>query len=98
MMNHRCAKYGKPISSKQKLRVGHEDMTETYEFDLKVKAKCRFGNMNVPDISLMLIDSCAKFDKPVSNHKIVMVCTDRRTDRVISIYPLNFIQGGYKNM
>ena len=54
--------------------------------------------MNVPDISLMLIDSCAKFDKPVSNHKIVMVCTDRRTDRVISIYPLNFIQGGYKNM
>ena len=90
-MNHRCAKYGKPISSKQKLQVGHEDMTETYEFDLKVKGKCRFGNMNVPDISLMLIDSCAKFGKPVSNHKIVVgrtqICTDRRTDRVFLYTP-----------
>ena len=86
-MNHRCAKYGKPISSKQKLRVGHEDMTETYEFDLKVKAKCRFGNMNVPDISLMLIDSCAKFDKPVSNHKIVMGRTQICTDRVFLYTP-----------
>ena len=58
---------------------------------------------------LMVIHPCAKYGKPMSNHKIVMgrtrICTARRTDRqtyrrtdkVISIYPLNFVRRGYKN-
>ena len=53
---------------------------------------------------LMVIHPFAKYGKPMSNHKQVMgrtrICTDRRTDRrtfrVIPIYPLNFVRGGYK--
>ena len=34
--------------SKQKLQVGHEDMTKAYKFDLEVKGQYRIGNTNVP--------------------------------------------------
>ena len=50
----------------------------------------------------MVIDLCVKYGKPMSNQNKVMgptrICTDRRKNRVIPIYPLNFIQGGYNKV
>ena len=37
--------------SKQKLQVGHEDMTKAYKFDLEVKGQRRIMIMDVPDTS-----------------------------------------------
>ena len=35
----------------QKLRIGHEDMTKAYKFDLEVKGKDRIGIMIVGNTS-----------------------------------------------
>ena len=52
---------------------------------------------------LILIHPCAKYGKPMLNQKKVMgrtlICTDRRTDRVISIYPTELrLRGVWKRV
>ena len=49
---------------------------------------------------LMVIHPCAKYGKTMLNQKKLWAGhesarTDRRTDRVIPITPLNFVHGGY---
>ena len=49
---------------------------------------------------LMVIHPCAKYGKPMSNHKKVMgrtrICTDRRTEWFLYT-SLNFVRGGYND-
>ena len=58
---------------------------------LRSKVNIESGSWMYATHRLMVIHPCAKYGKPMSNHKKVMgrtrICTDRRTDRVISIYP-----------
>ena len=37
--------------SKQKLQVGHEDMSKAYNIDLEVKGQHQIGNMNILETS-----------------------------------------------
>ena len=58
-----------------------------------------YGSWMYATHRLMLIHPCAKYGMQVSNHKKVMgrtqICTDRRTDRVIPIYPPELCSRGY---
>ena len=64
---------------------------------LRSKVNIESGSWMYATHCLMVIHPCAKYGKPMSNHKKVMgrtrICTDRRTDRVIPIYSLNFVRG-----
>ena len=71
---------------------------------LRSKFKVVSGSWMYATHRLMGIHPCAKYDKPISNHKKVMgrtrICTDRRTDRRTEWFlytPLNFVRGGYNN-
>ena len=94
-MNVRNSSTDVPNVNKKKIN-GPDTKTSQgpHKFDLKVKVQGHIRIMNVRDIS----SKCAKYGKPMSNQKKVMgrtrICTDRRTDRVIPIYPLELSSRG----
>ena len=50
MVIHSRAKQSMPMSmSKQKLQIGHEDMTKAQKFDIEVKSQHQIGIMNLRD-------------------------------------------------
>ena len=83
-----CAKYDTPVSCKQKLWVGHEEMSKPYKFDLEVKDQRRIGIVNVCDTS-------SHSDTPMSQiwyayAEQESAQTDGQTEqtyRVIPMYP-----------
>ena len=67
---------------------------------LRSKVNIELGSWMYATHRLMVIHPCAKYGKPMSNHKKVMgrtqICTDRRTDRQTDRHtPLYFFRGGY---
>ena len=85
-----CAKYDTPVSCKQKLWVGHEEMSKPYKFDLEVKGQRRIGIVNV----------CDTHEPNMVCLRLTGICTDRRTDqtdRVIPMYPPLIARRGYTN-
>ena len=63
---------------------------------LRSKFKVVSGSWMYLTHPLMVIDRCAKYGMPMSKLTEADRRTDRRTDRVISTYPLNFVHGGIK--
>ena len=65
-----CAKYGKPMSN-QKNSSGPDMKTcqTPYKFDLEVRVKEEMGIWIFPTHYHMVIHSCAKYGKPMSNQK-----------------------------
>ena len=85
MVIHPCAKYGKPMSNHKKL-IGRtrKHVKNPINLTLRSKFKVVSGSWMYATHRLMVIHPCAKYGKPMSNHKKVMgrkrICTDRRTD------------------
>ena len=51
MVIDQYAEYGMSVSKLTVVKVGHEDMTKAYKFDLEVKGQHRNGIMNVRNTS-----------------------------------------------
>ena len=99
------AKYGLTISkSKKSVARTQSHVKNPINLTLRSKFKVVSGSWMYATHRLMVIHPCAKYGKPMSNHKKVMgrtrICTDRRTDRrtgrVKPISHQNFVCGGYK--
>ena len=107
MVIHPCAKYGKSMSNHKKVKGRtRKHVKNPINLTLRSKFKVVSGSWMYATHRLMVIHPCAKYGKPMSNHKKVMgrtrICTDRRTDRRTDgqtewfLYtPLNFVRGGY---
>ena len=97
-------KYGKPMSIQKKLWAGHENMSKNYKFDLKVKVQGRIWIMKVATHRTMVIhhvpnmvsqcESKKSYGLDTNLHRQTDGQTDRWTDRVIPLYPLNFGHDG----
>ena len=46
-----CQKWYVNVKANRSLKVGHEDITKTYKFNLEVKGQHRIGVMNVRNTS-----------------------------------------------
>ena len=86
MVIHPCAKYGKPMSIQKKVMGRTRKHVKTpINFTLRSNFKVVSGSWMFATHRLMVIHPCAKYGKPMSNHKKVMgrtrICTEGRTDR-----------------
>ena len=103
MVIHPCAKYGRLMSNQKKV-MGRtrKHVKNPINLTLRSNFKVVSGSWMYATHRLMVIYPCAKYGKPMSNHKKVMgrtrICTDRRTDGQTEWFlytPLNFVRGGY---
>ena len=86
MVIHPCAKYGKPMSNKKKVMGRTKIHVKSFKnLTLSTTIDAATGSWMYATHHLMVIHPCAKYGKPMSNHKKVMgrtrICTGRRTDR-----------------
>ena len=80
----------------------HEVMSKALKFDLEAKGQHRMGIRNAHDLLSQGDTLMCQYDMTMSKQKTLRVrfCTDRRTDRLIPLYPLNFVSklgGGGNN-
>ena len=101
MVIHPSAKYGKPMSKQTKV-IGRtqKHVKNPKKFYLKVNVQGRIWTMNDTTHCLMVIHTCAKYGKPMSNQKSfgpdtnLHRQTDRQTDRATPIYPIELCSQG----
>ena len=74
----------------------HEVMSKALKFDLEAKGQHRMGIRNAHDLLSQGDTLMCQYDMTMSKQKTlrVRICTDRRTERLILLYPQIFDKGG----
>ena len=101
VLQHVHVKNGKSLSKKTEV-TGQTQIHVKNSVNLTLRSKINvvLGSWMYTTHRLIVIHPCVKYGKTMSKQNKVMgrtrICTDRRTDKVISIYPPELHSRGYK--
>ena len=102
-----CQLWYANIKTNRSYRLDMKTWQKPIKLTWRSKVNLESGSWIYTTHHLMVIYPCAKYVKPMSNQKKLWAGhesaqtdgrTDGQTDRQISIYPMNFVRGGYNKI